>query len=266
MEISLTPASTIPTIYVYKDGGVYTSTSSHYTTVSFDLPNHNINIELTNTGNYANIINPKFNVNEVALHSIYGAVGGSAAYIGSYAFYSTQITTANYPQVSVIHTTAFYNCKQLSVASFASATKIDYSGFASCSSLQTVYFPKLVTVGIYAFSNCKKLTEADFPKVTTISSYAFYGCTTLSMVNTPICTSIGSSAFYGCSKLLSLYINSDTHDSPIFLGTNAFYSTPFSNYYDSLGRYGSIFVPSHLYSAYLSATNWAAYSSRIVSA
>lgn len=47
--------------------------------------------------------------------------------------------------------------------------------------------------------------------------------------------------------------------------SNALNSTPIAGYSTITGQYGSIYVPSSLYSAYIISTNWTYYSSRFVS-
>ena len=89
---------------------------------------------------------------------------------------------------------------------------------------------------------CQNLTNVSLPKVSFMSSYAFQQC----------------------YNLLSLYLN--VSSIPSLQNINVFSSTPISNYTTSTGGvYGSIFVPTSLYSSFISATNWANYSSRIVS-
>ena len=70
--------------------------------------------------------------------------------------------------------------------------------------------------------------------------------------------------FSKCYNLLSVYLNVSSVTA--LSNVNAFISTPISDYTTSTGGvYGSIFVPTSLYSSFISATNWATYSSRIVS-
>ena len=118
-------------------------------------------------------------------------------------------------------------------------------------------------IGAYAFCSCSSLTTANFPACTSIGSNAFYGCYSLTTASFPACTSIGSSAFTWCCNLLSVYLISVS--SVPTLGNYAFSSTPIGDYTASTGGvYGSIFVPSSLYTAFTLATNWNAISARIV--
>jgi hypothetical protein len=65
---------------------------------------------------------------------------------------------------------------------------------------------------------------------------------------------------WGCIQLGALFI---TASSVPTLSASAFQSTPIVNS-TFLSSFGSIYVPSSLYSAYISANNWSAFSARIV--
>jgi len=123
--------------------------------------------------------------------------------------------------------------------------------------------PNCQTISNYAFASCTALTTVSFPVCTGIGSSAFQYCSKLTSANFPVCTYIGSFAFRNCYNLLSLYLMGSSLCS--LAGTNAFNSTPISNYTTSTGGvYGSIYVPASLYSSYITSTNWVAYSSRFV--
>jgi hypothetical protein len=130
----------------------------------------------------------------------------------------------------------------LSEANFPSCTYISSAAFSYCTKLATISFPVCKTIGQYAFRSCRSLTTASFPE----------------------CSSIGSSAFANCFKLVSLYLlGSSVVSIP---SSTVFASTPIAGYTVSTGGvYGSIYVPSSLYSSYIQKTAWNFFSSRFVS-
>lgn len=68
----------------------------------------------------------------------------------------------------------------------------------------------------------------------------------------PACSYIGMYAFENCYNLLSVYVYASS--SIPRLETTAFTNTPISNNTTSTnGVYGKIYVPSSLYSAFISA-------------
>ena len=163
--------------------------------------------------------------------------------------------------VSVIRDFVFYNCSSLTAASFSKCTTIGGAAFISCSALSEISFPNCTSIGTQAFVQCSALTTASFPKCTSIGYNAFASCTALTIVSFPECQTIGNFAFLKCNNLLSLYL---LGSSVVTLGsTDAFEHTPMSTSVSDV--YGSIFVPASLYASYISANNWSAYSSRIVS-
>lgn len=208
------------------------------------------------------------------------------SYIGNNAFQNcSALTTASFPECTGIGSAAFTYCSVLTTASFPSCTSISNSAFASCPSLTTIYFPNCITISSCAFSGCRQLSTANFSNCTAIGSSAFSGCyslltadfskcevigdyafrycSSLTTASFPKCTSIGINVFQQCYSLISLYLNSVS--TVTTLGGNAFASTPIGGYSTSAGRYGSVFVPSSLYNSFITATNWAAISARIVS-
>ena len=185
--------------------------------------------------------------------------------IGGYAFNGcSSLITASFPSCTSIGTYAFNNCINLTTASFPSCKSIASYAFRYCSSLTTVSFPSCTSISNYAFQLCTRLTTASFPSCTRIGSSAFGNCISLTTASFPSCTSIGSYAFQQCFLLLSLYLTGSSVVS--LVNSNAFASTPIAGYTTSTGGvYGSIFVPSSLYSTYKASTNWTFFSSRFVS-
>ena len=139
---------------------------------------------------------------------------------------------------------------------------IGIEAFDGCISLSAVSFPKCERVDLFAFQSCYALTAVDFPACSYMGQATFESCFALAVARFPVCTAIGINAFEGCRNLVSLYLTSVSRVTT--LGRNAFYSTPIAGYSASAGRYGSVFVPSSLYSQFIVATNWTSISSRIV--
>ena len=189
----------------------------------------------------------------------------NATSINDYAFYyCSRLATVSFPNATSMRSYAFGYCSGLTIASFPNVTTIGNSAFYYCSRLTTVSFPKVTTISDNAFYNCYGLTTVSFPSATVVGGSAFAFCSGLTTIILPNVTSIGSSAFRNCYNLLSLYLSGSS--CPTLRNTNAFVSTPISNYTTSTGgAYGSIFVPSSLYNSYITATGWVTYSDRIVS-
>lgn len=184
--------------------------------------------------------------------------------IGTGAFQDcSSLTTVNFPQCTSIGASAFYGCTNLTTVSFPQCTSIDQGVFYSCPNLTTVSFPQCTSIGGYVFYSCKSLTTVNFPECTSIGANAFYYCSNLTTASFPKCKSIYSQAFRNCYNLIELHLESV--QSVPFLSTSVFLSTPIGGYSVSAGRYGSIFVPASLYSAFQTAQNWSSVASRIVS-
>lgn len=124
-------------------------------------------------------------------------------------------------------------------------------------------YENIISLPTATFSYCSNLSVATFPNCTYINSYAFSSCTNLSTASFPVCSYISNYAFYYCYNLVSLYLNSVSSVTKLS-NSYAFYSTPIAGYSDSAGRYGSIYVPASLLTAFKSATNWVYFSDRMV--
>ena len=131
-------------------------------------------------------------------------------------------------------------------------------------SMQVCIAPNIITIGTNAFVDCRSLQEINLPKLGTVYNGAFASCYSLSTASFENCTQIQANAFSKCYNLLSLYLLGSQVAS--LVNTNAFSSTPISNYTTSTGGvYGSIFVPASLYDSYITKGNWSIYSNRFVS-
>lgn len=235
---------------------------------------------------YERTITPEFP------ESVMSGVMPSRAFTGCINFISI-----NFPNVTEIGFVAFKGCTSLQTAIFSSAVFLRAQAFDRCYNLENISFPKCISVYGSAFSYCSSLKEVYFPLCESIGWGAFYSCGSLSLVNFPSLYNISAQAFTNCTALNTVVIglssggrcysaiggsistaafSACTHllsfywlwNAPIpnLSSTAVFISTPISNYTASTGGvYGSIFVPSSLYDSFISATNWAAYSARIVS-
>lgn len=167
-------------------------------------------------------------------------------------------------RVTRIGNSAFAGCNDLVSASFGAANRIGGYAFYGCSSLQAVNAPAVLSIYASAFRECSQLTSMNTPSAQMIAQYAFYYCKKLSSMNLPEIQEIRSNAFYSCWLLTSLNL-SGVSSVPVLSNSNAFAITPIAGYNTSAGRNGSIYVPSSLYAAFQTATNWQAFSSRMVS-
>lgn len=173
------------------------------------------------------------------------------------------ITTAS-GSATNIGVYAFAECRSLTTVIFTEAETVDGGAFTSCVSLHNISLPNVKTVYASAFAFCSTISEINFPKVVSIFTSAFWNCKNITTVYLRDVKNISATAFARCNNLLSLYLMGSS--VPVLSNTNAFSSTPISNYTTSTGGvYGSIFVPASLYSSYLTATNWSLYSNRFVS-
>lgn len=183
--------------------------------------------------------------------------------IGVAAFNScSKLVTISFPNCVNTSMSAFMGCSLLTEAIFSKCILISSATFYSCYSLTTALFASCTSIGPRAFYSCTNLSITSFPNCINVGSSAFYGCTSLQTISFPLCQNIEVTAFQGCSKLESFYLLGPSVVS--IAATNIFNNTPMSNS-AYLGYYGSIYVPSSLYNAYITATYWSLYSSRIVS-
>lgn len=197
------------------------------------------------------------------------------------------LATAIFPAATSVHNGAFNGCINLTKAIFPKLSAIYSSTFASCKNLTTISFPAATTVGAYAFQSCANLTTASFPAATKVNSYAFKDCTNLTTVSLPAATVVGEYAFSNCTQLEYVYTKSlseikshafhlvDTasmsnlKNLSIYFDSSSvvtFVAATGGSYFFPLGSYLKIYVPSSLYSQYLTADTWKAmYSSYLYS-
>lgn len=156
--------------------------------------------------------------------------------------------------VTSIGIDAFYNCQILTTIELPEGvTSIGQSAFYNCFALTTINIPSGVTSIIdHTFYNCQSLSSITIPDdVTSIGEYAFNDCKSLTSITIPKnVTSIGDGAFRYCSGLTSLNVLAET---PSSIESTTFPST-----------IAKIRVPEAAVSAYKAATNWSAFSSKIM--
>jgi hypothetical protein len=186
-------------------------------------------------------------------------IGNSVTTIGTYAFrYCYSLASVTIPNgVTTINSYAFDNCYTLaSVTIPSSVTTIGNYTFYYCYTLASVIIPNSVrTIGNNTFYYCYSLASATIPNgVTTISTSAFDCCHSLASVIIPnSVTTIGNYAFRYCYGMAHYYVYPTT--PPTLSSTNVFLNIPA----DCV-----IHVPAASLSAYQSATNWSAYSAKMV--
>ena len=156
------------------------------------------------------------------------------------------------------------NCSKFTELYLPDCATVGPNGLGTCRSMQVCIAPNIITIGTNAFVDCRSLQEINLPKLGTVYNGAFASCYSLSTASFENCTQIQANAFSKCYNLLSLYLLGSQVAS--LVNTNAFSSTPISNYTTSTGGvYGSIFVPASLYDSYITKGNWSIYSNRFVS-
>lgn len=220
-----------------------------------------------------------------------GTMGNLVTYapaIRSYAFYTdTGLVSAYAPSAQTIGMYAFGSCTALETIECEAVREVMNSAFYSCLNLKTVYLPNVLTIASYAFAHCSAIESIDVSEVREIMPGAFLSCSRIQDISIPNALSIGSFAFGYCSTLqsislpnvLSLSYAAFAHcfklESVYLLGgavpyilsssnSGPFPNTPITNS-EHLGYFGSIFVPSYMYSEYVTARGWSYLSSRITS-
>ena len=245
-------------------------------TFALAFRSHIVSINLPNCSIISNMA--FFKMNSLATISI-----PKCQTLGPTCFMDGNLLSIHLPLCVSIGHHCFCNCNKLSYASLPKCqnlgvraftetalssiylplcNKIETYTFSGCSLLTSVSLPKCSQIDVYGFLNCSQLTNVSLPLCETIASGGFCYCNSLSTLTLPKCSQIEDYTFYGCYNLVSLYLLSTSVVH--LLGTNVFFSTPIAGYSTSAGKLGTIYVPTSLVTSYQNATNWAAFSDKIV--
>lgn len=156
--------------------------------------------------------------------------------------------------------TAVTTLESVNIGSMTLATG---TGLSNQVNLKTVRMPMTAQVTARAFEGCTALENVTITACTSMHNRAFQNCTSLSQFTLPVgIATISTSTFSGCNALMSLYLPCSSVVT--LANVNAFTNTPMS-LSTFTSAFGSIYVPASLYESYIAATNWTAYSDRIVS-
>lgn len=167
--------------------------------------------------------------------------------------------------VSSIREYAFPYCTDLTQVEFTNCSIIGSFAFITTNLIQAS-FPKCEVIHRQAFQYLS-LTEINIPMCQSISYSVFANCQSLTTISLPACNFIGNNAFISCYRLSSLFLMSnsvvelESHFTPWY----HFQSTPIGGYtaYNK-NKYGSVYVPESLVTAYQNDPVWASISARIV--
>lgn len=188
----------------------------------------------------------------------------NAKMVGTYCFLQCSSLTGsyNFPECTTIGTYAFASCSKLNGITASKCTIVGANAFSSCQQLQTVDLQNCLLIQRNAFADCYNISTVNMSNLRRFNDSCFYMCTRLERIDVPYCQNIGNGVFQYCSKLSCVNLTSVSYVPTC--GTNVFVNTPI-RYSSYLGYYGSIYVPSSLYSDFIVATNWASLSARITS-
>lgn len=181
----------------------------------------------------------------------------------------TSLHHVQFENLTTIGEDAFMHCTSLHEINFPSLTAVPERAFFMCTGLTRALVPNLTTIAGLGFAHCEKLTEGDFANVQAIAYGGFTNCYNLSIMELPALQTIADTAFDSCYKLQALVLLGSTVAGMGSYPGAPFESTPFteSKYLrdeDGFSTYGSIYVPSDLYSQYVAAPGWSDVKDRIV--
>ena len=203
-------------------------------------------------------------IGNYALQSCYSlasvTIPNSFTSIGNYAFYNcyslASITIPN--SVTSIGEYAFYNCYALTNITIPNGvTSIGSDAFRNCYALTNITIPNGVkSIVSGAFQGCESLASITIPdSVTSIGNGAFQNCYSLASITIPdSVTSIGNSILYNCKGVRYIDFSACT-DIPTLSGTSAF---------NGISSDCQMLIPSALFDAWSTATNWTTYASYMV--
>jgi hypothetical protein len=124
--------------------------------------------------------------------------------IGKEGFFSTSLTTLNFPKLESIGESAFSGCQFLETVDFPALASAGSYAFVSCTALREARLPILVSAGSGVFSGCASLTELDLPLLEAVPDTAFSGCQLLTELRLPALRSAGTQAFGSCRSLVTI--------------------------------------------------------------
>lgn len=180
---------------------------------------------------------------------------GNETAIGNSAFYGcTSLEDISFPSgiTSLESNEIFFNCTSLKDIQLSQMTAIGYRCFCNCVNLKIdVNIPALETTSSQAFASSGVISASNLGKLQTISVSMFSNCTNLIYAIIPDTVMvIEQDVFYKCSALQYVVCNALTpptlNSTSVFGGTSCI-----------------IYVPDTSVTAYKSANNWAAFSTRI---
>lgn len=124
-------------------------------------------------------------------------------------FSDSSIRSVVFPaSLSIIHESAFKNCKRLEKVTFLKGVKeIRYSAFAGCLHINSIELPEgIEKIESHAFARCSQLNSINLPdSLQEIGSYVFSGSTRLNQITLPKSAHIDRDAFSG-SRLTRIII------------------------------------------------------------
>lgn len=121
--------------------------------------------------------------------------------IGTDAFFDSNITAIDLPNVTTIGEDAFLNCSNLTSVNLPILTTVEEGGFGGCRALTTISLPSLTDAGKESFMTCSNLKNIDMPVLYFAGVSAFCGCVNLTSVSMPILYNVGDNAFQSCRAL-----------------------------------------------------------------
>ena len=154
--------------------------------------------------------------------------------IGNYAFYRTNITSLDCPNVTSMKQGACFYCENLETINLPKLKYIGDSAFLRCTNLRNAVFPELEDVVLNAFGYCGERVSADLSKA----------------------SGLYSGAFRDCPKLVTVILRKVDGICDLS-STNIFKNTPIES------GTGYVYVPAALVDSYKAATNWTVYADQI---
>lgn len=109
--------------------------------------------------------------------------------VGVNAFYDSELTIAEFPNLVRVGDHAFSNSGLTAVPNMSKITSVGRDAFLSCRLEGVLDFSELTTAGERAFGSCPYVVEANFPKLTTVPG-SFMSSSGVITVNLPVAENI----------------------------------------------------------------------------